>query len=178
MDKKWWYVSYGKRAGPVSGDEISELIKTGLITARTRIWQENGAGWIYAGDSEWANRFVTQPPPVAPEDLKNFFAWNLAFCPLYFFFLNLWGFYGFFLSGNMTEVYYFIVLAANIAFLWLDHSYLVKSGYHIGRWGWLGIVFVPVYLFIRASATDKNYIIPILNLFFVLLTTIIPWFWS
>jgi hypothetical protein len=50
-----------------------------------------------------------------------------------------------------------VVFAINTIFFILDRNELKKSDVVYGDWIWSGIILVPVYLFLRASKTNKQY---------------------
>lgn len=83
-------------------------------------------------------------------EFDNRYIWALATVPLFVSWIiaELW--------GDHTWVTGIVVLL-NIVFIELDVNALKRIGKDAGSWLWLGIVLVPLYLFIRASKTDKNY---------------------
>ena len=50
-----------------------------------------------------------------------------------------------------------ICIAVNVIFVILDLNELKNKGYNPGGWVWFGFLLLPVYLFIRASKTNKKY---------------------
>jgi len=63
-----------------------------------------------------------------------------------------------YIIGSNSEALGFIpFIALNIIFVILDTKELEKKGYNPGGWIWLGLLLIPVYLFIRASNTNKKY---------------------
>ena len=49
-----------------------------------------------------------------------------------------------------------IIIAMNITFLTLDVKEVRKTGMNVDSWLYLGIILVPVYLFVRESKTNRN----------------------
>ena len=89
------------------------------------------------------------------EKLSDKWVWTLACVPIFgmileYLVLNVIGFY-----SEWTGVVIFIAL--NVIFLTLDISELRKKGYNPDGWIWLGLLLIPVYLFIRASKTNKKF---------------------
>jgi hypothetical protein len=58
-------------------------------------------------------------------------------------------------GSELGEIVIFVIL--NIIFCTLDIKELEKKGYSPEGWVWLGLLLVPVYLFVRASRTGKKY---------------------
>jgi RNA polymerase subunit RPABC4/transcription elongation factor Spt4 len=83
-------------------------------------------------------------------------AWTLASVPLLLFVIDkmletiIYG-------TTLTVVSWIIAIALNVTFFLLDKKQLEKDGFNPEGWMWLGIVLVPVYLFLRASKTTKKY---------------------
>lgn len=85
-------------------------------------------------------------------EINNKYAWALATVPTLTSWVIVWlfGIFGLDFAAIMT-----IVL--NAVFLYLDIKMLENSGRKPEKWLWLGVVIVPLYLFVRASKTDKKY---------------------
>lgn len=89
-------------------------------------------------------------------DTDNRFAWALATVPIMVSWIISWP--AVLLFGyNAAVAIYVVTLILNVIFFSLDIKMLEKQGWQPDKWLWLGIVLVPLYLFIRASKTDKNY---------------------
>lgn len=89
-------------------------------------------------------------------DANNRFAWALATVPITVSWMITWPavwLFGF----NASVAIYVVTLVLNITFFALDIKTLEKNGWQPDKWLWLGIVLVPLYLFMRASKTDRNY---------------------
>ena len=56
-----------------------------------------------------------------------------------------------------TTITAIIVVILNIIFTSLDENYLKKKGIQAQSWMWMGIILVPVYLFVRAGKTNKHF---------------------
>jgi RDD family/GYF domain 2 len=54
----WYYVEQGKQAGPVSDEQLDEMVRNGRITPDTLVWREGMADWIPCREA----RAQTVPP--------------------------------------------------------------------------------------------------------------------
>ncbi|MBD9652906.1 RDD family protein [Ensifer sp. ENS09] len=59
----WHYVIKQERLGPVSDEDIGELVRNGKILRDTLVWKSGFEGWRPAGDV-LASFFVETPPPI------------------------------------------------------------------------------------------------------------------
>jgi len=73
--------------------------------------------------------------------LPDKWAWTLACIPVL----------------NFADVGWIICIILNTVFAILDINELKKKGHNPSGWIWLGLFLIPVYLFIRASKTNKKY---------------------
>ncbi|CCD96996.1 conserved membrane hypothetical protein [Bradyrhizobium sp. ORS 375] len=48
-NRSWYYAAQGQQQGPVSEDELRDLIARGVVTAETLLWSDGMAGWEKAG---------------------------------------------------------------------------------------------------------------------------------
>ena len=85
-------------------------------------------------------------------EINNKYVWALATVPILTSWMIVWlfGIFGLTFSTIVT-----IVL--NIVFLSLDVKVLENAGKKPEKWLWLGVVLIPLYLFVRANMTDKKY---------------------
>jgi uncharacterized RDD family membrane protein YckC len=58
----WYYVDAGQQAGPVTDEELDNLVRSGKVRADTLIWREGMANWVPHGQ---ARPSATPPPAVA-----------------------------------------------------------------------------------------------------------------
>lgn len=65
----WYYALNNRPQGPVSEDQLRELIETGTVGANTLLWTEGMSDWQPAhAVTPWAERFAgtpASPPPVS-----------------------------------------------------------------------------------------------------------------
>ncbi len=105
------------------------------------------------------------------QELSDKWVWTLACVPilgmiLESIFLNVIGD-----STGYAGTAIFVIL--NIIFITLDMKELNNKNFNPDGWLWLGVLLVPVYLFVRASKTNKKYgyaitwcVLFVLSLFF------------
>ncbi|MGJ4952746.1 DUF4339 domain-containing protein [Bradyrhizobium sp. HKCCYLS20291] len=48
-NRSWYYAAQGQQQGPISEDELRDLIAGGVVTAETLLWSDGMAGWEKAG---------------------------------------------------------------------------------------------------------------------------------
>ena len=93
---------------------------------------------------------VYYPVNNAAEEVDNRYVWALATIPIFI----SWVIPMFVANSILITIVTWIL---NMIFLTLDVNALKKSGRDAGQWLWLGIVLIPLYLFMRASKTDRKY---------------------
>lgn len=62
------------------------------------------------------------------------------------------------LSNAIGMVATIIVIALNCTFMFLDVKLLQEKGKNVDSWMYLGVILVPLYLFVRANKTNRNYV--------------------
>ena len=77
--------------------------------------------------------------------INNIFVWLIAFVPI--------------IGGLIIMIEpitsAFIVIILNIVFLIIDKKNIEKNGIKTDSWFWIGLILIPVYLFLRAQYTKK-----------------------
>jgi len=106
------------------------------------------------------------------EGLSDVWAWLLAFVPILVMtgaiivhsvigYDSVWvTFAGFFLFNTLLLI--------------LDQNELKARRFPVNRWIWLGLIFIPAYLFMRAAETKKKYGYAIWWIVFLLLARFLP----
>lgn len=63
-----WYAENGQRRGPVSLDQLRQLVRAGVVTKQTLVWRKGMANWAAAGTVDgMAVLFIpTDGPPQLP----------------------------------------------------------------------------------------------------------------
>jgi len=89
-------------------------------------------------------------------NLSNKWAWTIACAPIFIAILT-----SFFLNAmhvsNSPIVDYLLPFVINSILIIKDTSELRRNSINAENWIWLGFLLVPVYLFLRASKTNKKY---------------------
>ena len=106
----------------------------------------------YVSGKPQASKAETTSAPSS--EVSEIWFWLLGFSP--FISHVIFPFTGFDILGRGGSNKLFVILS--IVFWILDYCALNKSGYDKGGWRYIGIVLPPVYLFIRASHTNRNWI--------------------
>jgi hypothetical protein len=150
LSQNWYYIDNGIRYGPFSMDDMKSNVLLGKINANTSVWSEGFSEWKEAKSTILNQFIITVVPPVASSELSDKWAWTLASVPIL---VNIM----LFEFGLSEPLLTMVVSALNCIFLFLDIGYLKKVKEHPGKWIYLGLLLVPVYLFIRASKTTKKY---------------------
>ncbi|EDY19350.1 hypothetical protein CfE428DRAFT_3035 [Chthoniobacter flavus Ellin428] len=71
MNAIWHYEENGESKGPLSREEIRDLVQTGVVTPQTRVWTRSLKRWAPARETTLDNLFKTsapaaQTPPLPP----------------------------------------------------------------------------------------------------------------
>jgi uncharacterized protein DUF4339 len=62
----WWYISNGKRRGPVSPDELQRLLNEGTVTATSPLWKTGMKEWLPAAQIDEVVPLLKSLPPDIP----------------------------------------------------------------------------------------------------------------
>lgn len=145
----WYYISNANKCGPVSGDGLITAIQQSAITEDTLVWCEGFTNWLPAGQTV-VNTYLQRFSPSMPKSVvSDKWQWALATVPLLSSFILT--------ALGLGPITIFTTIALNCLFISLDTKELKKHGYDAEAWLWLGLLLVPVYLFVRASRTSKQY---------------------
>lgn len=139
----WYYVTKGEQTGPVSIEEIQNLIATGTISAETRVWNGKGEWQAAQAMEHLTHLFILEkpntPPPLNGDDIDNRYIWAIVAVPIVGSIIEL-------IAG--TELLW-LYIAANIICCVLDEKKLKAAG-HETPVKWM-VFLVPVYLWKRAE---------------------------
>lgn len=166
--KEWFYHDDDRGAdlGPYSVNGLR-----GRITRDTLVWMAGLGEWKKAAAvPELAEIIACIKPELPPSAISDKWFWCLASLPLtvpYWLPVLLQG------CNRVQEIDLIVTWVLNIIFITLDIKALKKAGRDIERVLWLGLVLVPVYMFVRAAKYTKRYGAPIVwcVLFMLSLTT-------
>ncbi len=66
MGQEWYYTTNGTRRGPVSGEELSRLARSGQLRATDLVWREGMPDWIPLGQAKelFDGERASTPPPL------------------------------------------------------------------------------------------------------------------
>ena len=65
----WWYVSDGERKGPVSDDDLHQLLISGAINSATVVWKTGMEAWQPAAQVDaLAATLASLPPEIPPRE--------------------------------------------------------------------------------------------------------------
>ena len=144
--KEWFYQ-------PMSGQDIGPLALhelRGRVTRETLVWKEGMVEWMKAGElQELVPVLASTKPPLPPTAISDKWMWCLAVIPI----VSSWVLTIF--LGDLVSIAGTVAL--NIVFVTLDIKELRRCGREITTAFWLGLILVPVYMFVRAAKYTKRY---------------------
>lgn len=145
----WYYVAKGERVGPISLQELRDLVTKEKINEETKVW--NGEGdWKSAKETELADMFKRPagvPPPLSGTDVDNKFVWFVVAVPIIGLIIE------YMIGRDLAWIYWII----NIVLCVLDERKLKSAGHKAPTTWWA--IIIPVYLWKRAGLLKqtKNY---------------------
>ena len=152
--------------GPISTQQIIDLIKTGKLTYGSMVWNSTLTEWIALEHCELKDHLTAvAPPPLTGKQVNNTWIWLLAFAPLIGYFLE-WT-----ITLTLAEIFHrpsriaqeameerslwFVTLILNLALSFWDERKLKLAGIDTTRFkGWVWLI--PVYMYQRAHALKQN----------------------
>ena len=147
--KTYYYISNGKKEGPIDAERMRAAIERGTIKGNTKVWTRGMQNWMPADRTPLSEYFDDNPPDIPLEEASNQYVWMLATIPMIV--CSICIHMGLGLYANI------IMWVLNTVFVILDARELGKCGIDIGKTIWLGFIIIPAYLFVRSSKIDKNY---------------------
>ncbi|WP_257167497.1 DUF4339 domain-containing protein [Bradyrhizobium sp. SRS-191] len=90
-NRSWYYAAQGQQQGPISEDELRDLIARGVVTAETLLWSDGMAGWEKAGQIPGLMSGVPSLAPGAPPAFNTGTAAPAGALAVK---LDTWGFFG------------------------------------------------------------------------------------
>ncbi|NTZ82557.1 DUF4339 domain-containing protein [Burkholderia metallica] len=163
----WHYEKDGNRLGPVSDDDVRQLVQQRALASHTLVWKQGFTDWCALGETELARHLeaATAPPALPAAHIDNVVVWLLACAPLIGMVTEamlagalapsdeLAG-----LAGQMavrTGQYWWVTLVLNIGLSVLDERRLKRAGVDTSGFGKL-VLIVPVYLWKRAKSLNQT----------------------
>jgi len=128
---KWHYSLHGKRFGPISEQDILNLLSKGTLNNDSLVWREGLDNWIPIGQTT-LKQVVFVPPPLTGLSVNNAFVWFVAFAPIAGSILQ------YIIAGTIqTDVnnLWFITLVLNILFCLVDLRILINAGHNTATLG-------------------------------------------
>lgn len=180
ISNDWFYQdNEGSPIGPYGEKTLVALITNGIIKPNTMVKNGRMINWLPASSTELEVYFRNPDAWKEREEKKpsSRYAWMLATIPIIVeMLLATSALYIYLRTGiRMTStVLIIITVALNILFLCFDAAELNRCKKDLGSITKIGFILVPLYLFVRAANTDKNYgygivwcILVLLAVFFV-----------
>lgn len=63
---EWFYARNGQQVGPVSFEHLKELVSSGQVSRRDKVWREGMSDWVSAGDVPELVAGMAAPAPPPP----------------------------------------------------------------------------------------------------------------
>ena len=155
-DNSWYMLSDGQSEGPFTDEDMIDFIDAGVVKKSTKVRKNNGE-WAYAFKTELIYCFNEIENGIDSNQMSDYSVMKiksdynqkdipfiiLAFVPL----LNMFAPY----------ISIFFVLIINIILICMDISH-VREDYGLDDWWiYMGLIFVPIYMFFRVANTTKKY---------------------
>lgn len=162
----WYYAEGSQRVGPVSSQQMIDLIKAKKLTYGSMVWNNSLTEWVALEHSELKDHLTAvAPPPLTGKQVNNTWIWLLAFAPLIGYFLE-WT-----IILTLAEIFnrpsriaqeamderslWFVTLILNLALSFWDERKLKFAGIDTARFkGWVWLI--PVYMYQRAHILKQN----------------------
>jgi GYF domain 2 len=147
----WYYVVDGEKKGPVSAVAIKNLLNNKDIAADTHVWRKGIKDWCTIRESELHAFVDSEPPPLSSELVNNSLVWIIAILPLVISLVD-----ASLVENNAQPLKWYHIMFINIPFLTWDARRLNRAGYNSGWILGAGLIFIPVYLFLRAKMLKQS----------------------
>lgn len=158
-DAQWYYYKGSDRCGPVAASEIADLLRIKEIDRKTLVWKSGMVDWIPLNQTALNTLATDVIPPIPMQAASNKFAWALAIIPILVDTASL-------LLGIPKDYCLTTSWILVLIFWALDVHDIEKTGNELGLWQWLGLLFIPAYLFARSYKVDHKYSYSISNIIF------------
>ncbi len=153
--RQWFYYKGEYKMGPVSTEDMKEYINRGAVSRDTWVWATGFSDWIKAEQTELMGYMQNTAQGLPADAISEKWIWALSTVPLA---LSI------FLPSILVGIGFpeylatIAVIILNIVFITADIKELRNAGKDAGAWLFLGFILVPIYIFVRESKTNKNYI--------------------
>lgn len=162
----WYYSVGGERKGPVSEGAIQQMLDHKELNPNsTQVWRKGMREWAPLRNSDLGKFVDSEPPPISGDQINNSLVWIVAVLPLVFGLIEAYlatrpeailarrlsMIAGSGVSFRESGIPWQITTAVNSGLCLWDERRLNKAG-HSHKWMTISaILFVPVYLFLRAK---------------------------
>lgn len=159
---QWYYVKDGKRFGPIPLSILRAKVRDRELFPSDEVWTQGLDSWEQLKDFDIGFEWDV-PPPINTKSIGNGWVWLAAFAPFIGATLELGAAYA--LNDNPFEArskfydseYWLISLTLNVFSCGGDAIYLRNSGYKRFKFLKWFVIFVPLYLFMRAATLKTTY---------------------
>ena len=155
---KCYFYEGTEKKGPFSYTQMVELIEQGQISRETLVWISGSSEWVEAEKSLLAKAFGEIMPLAPISTISETWIWALAVGSVVISMLLPRIAIAARMSAGTSQMFIFIgAIIANAILLAKDMDEVKKSGRDVASWMYVGIVLVPIYLYVREKHTNKNY---------------------
>lgn len=147
---QWFYEAGGTRVGPVSDEEMKNLVRANTVGFGTAVWRQGFADWVRCEQSELKEQMTATPPPLKKEALSDVWLWLLTLVPLQAIVAEPI----LYIQPRLLSLLMASILFTSIIFCALDIREVRRAGYKAPSIWWL--VFTPIYLFKRSRAVKAE----------------------
>lgn len=155
--QEWYYYEGSDKRGPFNSIQMTGFVKQGKIKRETVVWTKGMKDWMMAEQSPLVQEFSDVTPMAPISIISEKWIWALAAGSIAIKYLLAFVMATMNVLDGNTWIVHAGVIIANIVFLSKDIDEVKKSGRDVESWLYLGVVLVPVYLFVRERNTNKNY---------------------
>jgi len=155
---KCYFYEGTEKKGPFNYAQMVEFIEQGKILRDTLVWISGSPEWVVAEKSPLA-KALGEVMPLAPINaISEKWIWALATYSVLIAILLENIALALRMSVDTAQLFVFIgAFVNNAIFLARDVEAVKQSGRNVASWLYIGIVLVPVYLYVREKHTNKNY---------------------
>ena len=155
---KCYFYEGTEKKGPFDYAQMVEFIKQGKIQRDTLVWFSGSPDWVEAEKSPLA-KALGEVMPLAPlSAISEKWIWALAMYSVLIAIILENIALVLRMSADTAQLFVFIgAFVNNAIFLARDVEAVKQSGRDVASWLYIGIVLVPVYLYVREKHTNKNF---------------------
>jgi GYF domain 2 len=151
--ENWYFIIDGRKEGPITREEIKELISSNQLTQEDLVWKTGMADWSTIRGTD-LNSGLSEPPPISGEHVNNSIVWLWTFTPLIPVSSIL--FQQGVAASHLTSYSLGVWFLINTIMWWLDGQQIKNAGHNREGWRYWVLLLVPAYLFARAAKLKQN----------------------